>query len=161
MPRELKPGQRFTLIFSNVEKPSGTLNAYFDSLWSEFGTAEVNRAPESLSEKAGDWDFSRGTGSLLQKGQSVQVAVTALRKGQEQFAMFILTDSAETFQRYSQDADQALLRLLGVANTSGPAAAGYEFEWAFPAGWHRADGPGSAAHQEPTWATRAQAACRI
>lgn len=142
-PRDLKSGQRFTLVFSKVEKASGTLTAYFDSLWSGFGTAEVHRAPETLTEKAGDWDFTRGTGSLVQNNQSVQVAVTALRKGQEQFAMFILTDSLETFQRYSQDADRTLLRLLGVANATGPAvAAGYEFDGSFPAGWTRADGLG-------------------
>jgi hypothetical protein len=142
-PRELQSGQRFTLIINKVEEAAGTLKSFFDNLWSKFGDVEVRRAPETLSEKAGDWDFMRGNGSLVQNGRSIQVSATALRKGEEQFAMIIVTDSAETFQRYSPEADRTLLRLLGVAKTGAPAAAsGYEFEGTFPAGWRRGDGKG-------------------
>ncbi len=148
-PDGLKTGQSFIVVLSKGQKATGSLKAYFDALWATAGVdGTLQRAPQTLEQKAGDWDFIRGIGVLTKGIQSLQLQVTALQKDQNQVSMVVFTDSPDTFQVFGSVADRVLMTMLGVTNTA-VVSDGFQFDTTFPTGWKVMNGTGArSAHRD-------------
>src|SRR5579871_3464302 len=142
-PGDVGAGHSFVVVFTKPQKAVAPLDKFYDGVWASLGSAEtIHRAPETLKQKLGDWDFIRGNGSISQGSRSVLASITALQNGDYQFSMVIATDSADTFKTYSPATDRMLVVMTGASSQVPKPSGAFQFEATFPADWIRSDGQG-------------------
>ena len=134
-PKDLGPGKLYTLLVPDLQKKLGSLEGLMDAAKAtlgEAGTFKPLHDPRRSKNDAG-WDYDVLIGTL-EKGEKGLVAqAVVLRKGEEEAMLLVLSDGAETLEKYS-DPFTAMVRGYG-APKAVVIEGKIDLQYTLPEGW--------------------------
>ena len=136
VPKDLAAGTAYTVVIPDLTRKLGSLEALMDAAkatFAETGTFKPIGTPGTSKNDAG-WDYQVVIGTIEKDGRSILGQAVALRKGEEEGLILLVSDSVETMQKYS---DPFTLMVKGIgAPPPAPVAAGkVDLQYTAPDGW--------------------------
>jgi len=137
VPKDLAAGTVYTVVVPDLTRKLGSLEALMEAAkatFAETGTFKPVGSP-GTSKNEGGWDYRVVIGTIEKNGRSILGQAVALRKGEEEGLILVVSDSVETMQKYS-DPFTVMVKGIGAPPPAAPVAAGaVDLQYTGPAGW--------------------------
>lgn len=137
-PKDLPAGKVYNVVLPDLTRKVGSVDGLVDVAKAMLGEVaafkQVGETGKSKSE--GDWDYAVLGGTLGKDGRELLAQAVALKKGEDEGLILVVSDSVETLQRYS-DALTTMVRSLGAPKAAppAPAATTVDLKHTAPEGW--------------------------
>ena len=136
VPKDLAPGTAYTVVVPDLTRKLGSLQALMDAAKAtlgETGTFKPAGEPGTSKNDAG-WEYQVVIGTIEKNGRTILGQAVALRKGDEEGMILLISDSVETLQKYS-DAFTAMVRGIGAPPPAPVAEGKVDLQYTSPEGW--------------------------
>ena len=138
VPKDLPEGKIYTVVVPDLTRKLGSLKELLEAAKAslgEAGTFKPARDPAGAKNDAG-WEFEVVIGALEKDGNSILAQAVALRKGEEEGILLLVSDSVATMEKYS-NAFSAMVRTVGAPKAAPPAVAAgkVDLKYTPPPGW--------------------------
>jgi len=134
-PKDLGEGKLYTVFIPDLTRKIGTLKGILEvgkATLGEAGTFKPAREPAASRNEAG-WDYEVLIGTLEKGDKGMLAQAIALRKGEQEGLVLLLSDSVATMEKYS-DAFSAMIKGIG-APAPAAAAGKVDLLYTTPPGW--------------------------
>lgn len=134
-PKDLAAGRLYTLVVPDLQAKLGSLEALMDTAKAtlgEAGTFKPLHEPRRSKNDAG-WDYDVLIGTLEKGGKGLVAQAVVLRKGEAEALLLVLSDGAETMEKYS-DAFTAVVRGYGAPKVVAVEGK-VDLQFTLPEGW--------------------------
>ncbi len=134
-PKDLAPGKLYTLLVPDLQRKLGSLEALIDAAKATLGEAGAFKPlhePRRSKNDAG-WDYDILIGTLEKGGKGLVAQAVVLRKGEDEAMLLVLSDGAETLEKYS-DAFTAVVRGYGAPKVVAVEGK-VDLQYVLPEGW--------------------------
>jgi len=136
VPKDLAAGTAYTVVVPDLTRKLGSLEALMEAAQATFAETGIFKpvgAPGTSRNEAG-WDYRVVIGTIEKNGRSILGQAVALRKGEEEGLILLVSDSVETMQKYS-DPFTAMVKGIGTAAPAPVAAGKVDLQYSAPEGW--------------------------
>ncbi len=138
-PKGLADGRLYTVLVPTLTRKVGSLQGLVDAgkeTLGEVGTFKPSKDPVRAKNDAG-WEYDIVIGAVEKDGGAVLGQIVALQKGDDEGLVLLVTDSVETYEKYS-DAFTTMIRSLGSVR-----AGKVDLQFTLPDGWTKKEEAGS------------------